>query len=193
MITIDMEMPTCCNECFALDDHGDYPCCLITQESRGYNFDIFTKRMNSCPLRNNHLENNKTRLIDADALYNKYQEEMTRLLSSTNMKNISAEAISLLCGSTLIREAPTVSSLSGAHLLTLEEADEASHVWMEVIPHILLGIRQVRLVPVDATACMVYTFGSAQPTCYNACLYGSAWRCWSSKPTVEQMEKEKWE
>lgn len=68
MITIDMEMPTCCSECFALDDSGDYPSCFITHESRGYNFDIFTKRMDTCPLRNSHLENNKIRLIDADAL-----------------------------------------------------------------------------------------------------------------------------
>lgn len=51
MITIDMEMPTYCSECFALDDRGDYPSCLITHESRGYNFDIFTKRMDSCPLK----------------------------------------------------------------------------------------------------------------------------------------------
>ena len=51
MITIDMEMPTCCNECFALDDSGDYPSCFITHESRGYNFDIFTKRMDTCPLK----------------------------------------------------------------------------------------------------------------------------------------------
>ena len=48
------------------------------------------------------------RLIDADALYNKYQEAMAHLLSSTNIENISAEAISLLCGSTLIRESPII-------------------------------------------------------------------------------------
>ena len=54
------------------------------------------------------------RLIDADDLYDKYQEAMMKLLSSTNMENISAEAISLLCGSTLIREAPTIEQLKEA-------------------------------------------------------------------------------
>ena len=129
------------------------------------------------------------RLIDADALYDKYQEAMKRLLSSTNMENISAEAISLLCGSTLIKEAP---SLSDARLLTLEEADKADCVWIEIMPHTIIGVRHVRLVSIDSTACMVYTFGGS-PSCYNACDYGTQWRCWSNKPTAEQMEKEKWE
>lgn len=130
------------------------------------------------------------RLIDADALYDKYQEAMTRLLSSTNIENISAEAISLLCGSTLIREAPTMTT--EARLLTLEEADEADCVWIEITPHTIIGVRHVRLVSIDSTACMVYTFGGS-PSCYNACDYGTQWRCWSSKPTAEQREKEKWE
>ena len=129
------------------------------------------------------------RLIDADALYDKYQEAMKRLLSSTNMENISAEAISLLCGSTLIKEVP---SLSDARLLTLEEADKADCVWIEIVPHTIIGVRHVRLVSIDSTACMVYTFGES-PSCYNACDYGTQWRCWSNKPTAEQMEKEKWE
>ena len=130
------------------------------------------------------------RLIDADALYNEYQEEMVRLLSSTYIEDISAEAISLLCGSALIREAPTITT--EARLLTLEEADEADCVWIEITPHTIIGVRHVRLVSIDSTACMVYTFG-APPSCYNACDYGTQWRCWSSKPTAEQMEKEKWE
>lgn len=130
------------------------------------------------------------RLIDADALYDKYQEEMIRLLSNTNIENMSAEAISLLCGSTLVRAAPTMTIK--ARLLTLEEADEADCVWIEIVPHTIIGVRHVRLVSIDSTACMVYTFGGP-PSCYNACDYGTQWRCWSSKPTIEQMEKEKWE
>ncbi len=128
------------------------------------------------------------RPIDADDLYNKYQEEMTRLLSSTNIENISAEAISLLCGSTLIREAPTI--ITKTRLLTLEEADEADCVWIEIVPHTIIGVRHVRLVSIDSTACMVYIFGGP-PSCYNTCDYSTQWRCWSSKPTIEQMEKEK--
>lgn len=129
------------------------------------------------------------RLIDADELYDKYQETMKKLLSSTNMENISAEAISLLCGSTLIREAPTI---SGARLLTLEEADKASCTWVEISSNIIIGPRLIRIVPVDTTACMVYTFGADKPTCYNTYDYNKAWRCWSAQPTLEEQLKEKW-
>ena len=51
MIEIDMKMPSCCDDCFALDEHGDYPYCLISRDQRGYNFDIRAKRMPSCPLK----------------------------------------------------------------------------------------------------------------------------------------------
>ena len=43
-------MPKCCDECFALDDNGDYPTCIITHTSRGYNFRVREKRMDDCPL-----------------------------------------------------------------------------------------------------------------------------------------------
>lgn len=45
-----MEMPTSCDMCWALDDYGDYPRCRITEEQRGYNFQIRQKRMDKCPL-----------------------------------------------------------------------------------------------------------------------------------------------
>ena len=45
-----MKMPTVCDRCFALDEHGDYPRCLITDEQRGYNFRTREKRMDKCPL-----------------------------------------------------------------------------------------------------------------------------------------------
>lgn len=51
MIQIDMLMPKCCDECFALDDHGDYPFCLISQDQRGYTFNVREKRMPTCPLK----------------------------------------------------------------------------------------------------------------------------------------------
>ena len=51
MIAIkDVEMPSCCDECFALDDNGDYPMCRITHDQRGYTFNVLNKRMDSCPL-----------------------------------------------------------------------------------------------------------------------------------------------
>ena len=45
-----MEMPKSCDNCWALDDYGDYPRCRITEEQRGYNFPIRDKRMDKCPL-----------------------------------------------------------------------------------------------------------------------------------------------
>ena len=50
MIKIDIEMPACCEECFALDDNGDYPHCLISHASCGYKFNIRLYRMADCPL-----------------------------------------------------------------------------------------------------------------------------------------------
>ena len=46
-----IDMPSCCDECFALNDNGDYPLCLITQEQRGYNFRTREQKMSKCPLR----------------------------------------------------------------------------------------------------------------------------------------------
>lgn len=46
-----MKMPSCCNECRCLDDHYDYPLCLLTEETRGYNFNVSGSKMPKCPLR----------------------------------------------------------------------------------------------------------------------------------------------
>lgn len=45
-----MEMPTSCDKCWALDDYGDYPRCRITDEQRGYNFNVRGQKMTKCPL-----------------------------------------------------------------------------------------------------------------------------------------------
>ena len=50
MIKIDIDMPKCCELCFALDERGDYPYCLISHDQRGYNFNIYEQRMPTCPL-----------------------------------------------------------------------------------------------------------------------------------------------
>ena len=63
-----MEMPIVCNDCFALDDWGDYPCCRVTGEQRGYNFRIREQRMDKCPLVELPPHG---RLIDADKLFDK--------------------------------------------------------------------------------------------------------------------------
>ena len=48
------------------------------------------------------------RLIDADDAMRKYRELMDRLIKSTNDPNISREALSLLAGTSVISNAPTV-------------------------------------------------------------------------------------
>ena len=50
MVILNIEMPSCCHDCPAYDDRWDYPTCYITNESRGYNFKIYEKRMPKCPL-----------------------------------------------------------------------------------------------------------------------------------------------
>lgn len=45
-----IDMPSCCDECFALDEYGDYPVCRITQEQRGYTFRTREQKMSKCPL-----------------------------------------------------------------------------------------------------------------------------------------------
>ena len=46
-----IDMPSCCNECRFLNDNYDYPECIATGETRGYNFKVGEKRMDKCPLR----------------------------------------------------------------------------------------------------------------------------------------------
>jgi len=45
------EMPKCCEECFAIDNHGFYPLCKLTHEQRDSTFDTSSKRMDGCPLK----------------------------------------------------------------------------------------------------------------------------------------------
>lgn len=51
VVVIEMEMPQCCGECPLLDDSGDYDCCVVTHEQRGYTFEKYKRRMDKCPLR----------------------------------------------------------------------------------------------------------------------------------------------
>lgn len=46
-----IDMPKCCDECFALDENGDYPSCVITQKQQGYTFKTREQRMENCPLK----------------------------------------------------------------------------------------------------------------------------------------------
>ena len=48
------------------------------------------------------------RMIDADALKEAFYRKMKELLLSTDTPQISYEALSLLCGTSLIADAPTI-------------------------------------------------------------------------------------
>lgn len=48
------------------------------------------------------------RLIDGDALTDAFYQKMKELLKSTDTPQICKEALSLLCGASLIRKAPTI-------------------------------------------------------------------------------------
>ena len=66
-----VEIPTCCDDCFALDDSGDYPHCLISHDQRGYTFRTDIRTMPSCPLVEVPPHG---RLIDADAYHKEIRE-----------------------------------------------------------------------------------------------------------------------
>lgn len=66
-----IEMPKNCDNCWALDEYGDYPRCRITEEQRGYNFPIREKRMDDCPFVPVPLHG---RLIDADDFFRSFPE-----------------------------------------------------------------------------------------------------------------------
>ena len=66
-VLVRMEMPKSCDLCSCLDDNGDYPRCRITNEQRGYTFNIREKRMPGCPIIC-ALPENHGRLIDADKI-----------------------------------------------------------------------------------------------------------------------------
>ena len=46
-----VDMPSCCGECAFLNDNCDYPECTITNEMRGYNFKVYERKMENCPIR----------------------------------------------------------------------------------------------------------------------------------------------
>ena len=48
-LIFDKHKPSTCSNCPHLDFGGDYPQCTITDETRGYNFDIKQQRMDKCP------------------------------------------------------------------------------------------------------------------------------------------------
>lgn len=50
IIVKNMEMPKSCFDCRFYDDDHDYPTCIVTGYSRGYNWSPFNQRMPDCPL-----------------------------------------------------------------------------------------------------------------------------------------------
>ena len=62
------------------------------------------------------------RLIDADVLIEKYYKQMDELMESTS-EHLSAEALSLLCGFTLINSAPSIETKQ------IKYFDEDEKVW----------------------------------------------------------------
>ena len=83
MIEIDMKFPSCCKECFALDDFsGIYPYCIISKRYEGYYFNVRTKRMPFCPLKDN-----EPRVLTLDEVkaigtqnFNQMRDENKRLI-----------------------------------------------------------------------------------------------------------------
>lgn len=75
-------------------------------------------------------------------------------------------------------------------VLTLEEADEADVCWLEVAD--LKRIPPVRVSIMKDGIVSIGRFRAASETAM-ANEYGTIWRCWSARPTVEQMMAVRWE
>lgn len=152
MIEIDMKFPSCCKECFALDDFsGIYPYCIISKRYEGYYFNVRAKRMPFCPLKDN-----EPRVLTLDEVmaistqnFNQMRNENTRLIWSEERN-----------ANTLNIAKPTYYDFE------LEDSEEK--------PIILNYI------------------GTDFFDNFNPSTYGKDWRCWSAKPTKEQMESVKW-
>lgn len=78
-------------------------------------------------------------------------------------------------------------------LLTLGEAQQISSedggTWLE--EKTAWGLAHITPIDNQTGACYIYTFFAKFPLMAEK--YGKTWRCWSRKPTPEQMAAEKWE
>lgn len=78
-------------------------------------------------------------------------------------------------------------------LLTLGEAQQISSedggTWLE--EKTAWGLAHITPIDNQTGACYIYTFFAKFPLMAEK--YGKTWRCWSRKPTTEQMAAEKWE
>lgn len=101
-----IDMPKSCGECefnYNLEG-GSYEWweCVILHDD----LNQFDTRRTDCPLI--EIPTPHGRLIDADETKIQYYQTMEELLQSSTTINISAQSLSLLCGLTLINNAPTI-------------------------------------------------------------------------------------
>lgn len=59
MVLLDITMPKSCSECPLFDDSCDYPTCYVNKISRGYTFNSFVHKMDTCPLKEFQEKNEK--------------------------------------------------------------------------------------------------------------------------------------
>ena len=76
------------------------------------------------------------------------------------------------------------------YLMTVEEADNAPYVWLESNQG-GLGVRRIRIVPVDSTAISIQTFGRPDTICVLH-EFEKHFRCWNIKPSDEQRKNTPW-
>lgn len=94
------------------------------------------------------------------------------------------------CRDELMYDAMMLLCAQVPRVLTLEEADKAPYVWLESKEG-GLGIRRIRIVPIDSTAISIQTFGQPD-TIGNIYEFEKRFRCWNAKPTDEQRKAAKW-
>ena len=91
---LEIDMPNSCSACKFLDDTGDYPKCIVTNEVRGYNFKTFENKMDKCPLKISVKEekNNNMLFIDLAEFQTKIlnyicSKEVNKIFNCTDFAN----------------------------------------------------------------------------------------------------------
>lgn len=91
---LEIDMPNSCSACKFLDDTGDYPQCIVTNEVCGYNFKKFENKMDKCPLKISVKEekNNNMLFINLKEFQNRIlndieSEEINKIFNFTYFAN----------------------------------------------------------------------------------------------------------
>ena len=125
--------------------------------------------------------------VDIEVIINDLDSCIEGVCDACSHKGIDSPAG---CKDKLMLDAMLALKASEPRVITLKEADEAPYVWLESKKG-GLGVRRIRTVPTDSTAVAIQTFGM-RDTFGDVGSFEKEFRCWTARPTREQMEATPW-